>query len=54
MMGGGALASAEPHASLMHLAAQQTTMPAPHRSVFTGWIPFLTPHQQCQSTVPDG
>jgi len=28
----------------------QTTMPAPHRSVFTGWMPFLPPNQQRQST----
>ena len=28
----------------------QTTTPAPHRSVFTGRMPFLTPNQQCQST----
>ena len=25
-------------------------MPAPHRSVFTGRMPFLSPNQQCQST----
>jgi len=25
-------------------------MPAPHRSVFTGRMPFLTANQQCQST----
>jgi len=29
---------------------RQTTMPAPHRSVFTGRMPFLPPNQQCQST----
>jgi len=28
----------------------QITMPAPHRSVFTGRMPFLLPNQQCQST----
>jgi len=28
----------------------QITMPAPHRSVFTVWMPFLPPNQQCQST----
>jgi len=27
------------------------TMPAPHRSVFTGRMPFLPPNQQRQSTV---
>ena len=25
-------------------------MPVPHHSVFTGWMPFLRPNQQCQST----
>jgi len=25
-------------------------MPAPHRLVFTGQMPFLPPNQQCQST----
>jgi len=29
----------------------QTTMPAPHRSVFTGQMPFLPPNQQRQSTA---
>ena len=26
------------------------TTPAPHHSVFTGWMPFLPPNQQRQST----
>ena len=30
--------------------SRQTTMPAPHRSVFTGRMPFLPCSQQCQST----
>ena len=31
--------------------SRQITMPAPHHSVFfTGWIPFLPPNQQRQST----
>ena len=30
--------------------SRQITMPAPHHSVFTGWMPFLLPNQQCQST----
>ena len=30
--------------------SRQTTMPASHRSVFTGRMPFLPPNQQCQST----
>jgi len=25
-------------------------MPAPHHSIFTGRMLFLTPNQQCQST----
>jgi len=25
-------------------------MPVPHHSVFTGWMPFLPPNQQRQST----
>jgi len=30
--------------------SRQTTMPAPHHSVFTGRMPFLLPNQQRQST----
>jgi len=30
--------------------SKQITTPAPHRSVFTGRMPFLPPNQQCQST----
>ena len=30
--------------------SRQITMPAPHRSVFTGQMPFLPPSQQRQST----
>ena len=26
------------------------TTPASHHSVFTGWMPFLSPNQECQST----
>jgi len=29
---------------------RQITMPASHHSVFTGWMPFLPPNQQHQST----
>jgi len=32
------------------LRSRQITMPAPHHSVFTGRMPFLSPNQQCQST----
>jgi len=31
---------------------RQITTPAPHHSVFTGWMPFLPPNQQHQSTEP--
>ena len=30
--------------------SRQITMQAPHRSVFTGWMPALVPNQQRQST----
>ena len=30
--------------------SRQITTPAPHHSVFTGWMPFLPPNQQHQST----
>ena len=30
--------------------SRQITMPVPHHSFFTGWMPFLPPHQQRQST----
>jgi len=30
--------------------SRRITTPAPHHSVFTGWMPFLPPNQQCQST----
>jgi len=30
--------------------SRQITTPAPHRSVFTGRMPFLPPNHQCQST----
>jgi len=29
---------------------RQTTTPTPHHSMFTDWMLFLTPNQQCQST----
>jgi len=28
---------------------RQITMPAPHHSIFTGQMLFLTPNQQCQT-----
>ena len=28
--------------------SRQITMPAPHRSIFIGRVPFLSPNQQCQ------
>jgi len=30
--------------------SRQITTPTPHHSSFTGWMFFLTPKQQCQST----
>jgi len=30
--------------------SRQINMPAPHHSGFTGWMPFLLPNQQHQST----
>jgi len=30
--------------------SRQITTPAPHHSVFTGWMPFLPPNQRRQST----
>jgi len=44
-----AVASTGPYANHLHLAPDITT-PVPHRSVFTGQMPFLPPNQQCQST----
>jgi len=32
------------------LRSRQITTPTPHQSMFTGWMLFLTPNQQCQST----
>jgi len=47
-----AVASAGPYASL-HLAPDRQSMPAPQyptTQFFTGWMPFLPPIQQRQST----
>jgi len=30
--------------------SRQITTPAPHHSVYTGWMLFLMPSQQCKST----
>jgi len=30
--------------------SRQITTPTPHHSIFTGWMLFLTPNQQRQST----
>jgi len=30
---------------------RQITTPTPHHSIFTGWMPFLPPNQQHQSTL---
>jgi len=34
--------------------SRQKTTPAPHHSVFTGWMPFLPQNQQLQSTEGNG
>jgi len=38
------------HMQIICNSSTQTTMPAPHNLVFTGWMLFLTANQQCQST----
>jgi len=46
-----AVASAGPYASL-HLAPDTSLQPRQHLTTqfFTGWMPFLSPNQQRQST----
>jgi len=44
-----AVASAGPYASL-HLAPDRQPHQHPTTLFFTGWMPFLPPNQQCQST----
>jgi len=34
--------------------SRQITMPVPHHCFFTGWMPFLLPNQQHQSTEGTG
>jgi len=41
-------------AEMCEKRSRQTTTPAPHHSVFTRWMPFLLPNQQCQSTEGTG
>ena len=31
--------------------SRQMTTPTPHHSIFTGWMLFLMPNQQCRSTA---
>jgi len=38
------------HMQIFAPRCKQITMPAPHHSVFTGWMPFLPPIHQRQST----
>jgi len=47
---GVAVASAEPLYKSFAPRSRQVTMPAPHHSIFTGRMFFLTPNQQCQCT----
>ena len=44
-----AVASAGPYASL-HLAPDRQSHQHPNTQFSTGWMPFLPPNQQCQST----
>jgi len=37
------------HVQAICTSLQKITMPAPHQ-IFMGWMPFLTPNQQRQST----
>jgi len=47
---GVAVASAGPSCKSFAPHSRQITMPVLHHSVFTGWMPFLPPNQQRQST----
>jgi len=48
---GVVVASAGPYANHLYLTPNRSiTMPVPHRSVFTGQMPFLPPNQLHQST----
>jgi len=47
---GLAVASAGPYRNYFAPHCRQITMPAPHHSIFTGRMLFLTPKQQRQST----
>jgi len=38
------------HMQIICTSLQTDTMPVPHHSVFTDWMPFLPPNQQRQST----
>jgi len=45
-----AVALVGPYGNHLHLAPDKITTPAPHRSIYTGRMLFMTPNQQCQST----
>jgi len=45
-----AVASAGPYANNLHLDPDRQPHPTSHHSIFTDWMFFLTPNQQCQST----
>jgi len=38
------------HMQIICTSLQMHNTPVSHQSVFTGWMPFLLPRQQCQST----
>jgi len=44
------VASAGPLCKQFVPRSREITTPTPHQSMFTGWMLFLTPNQQCQST----
>jgi len=44
------VASAGPYANNLYHAPESRQIITPTQSIFTGWMLFLTPNQQCQST----
>jgi len=49
-----AVASAGPLYKQSAPCSRQTNTPTPHHSIFIGWMLFLMPNQQCQSTEDIG
>jgi len=46
----GVTVTSADHMRLFTRRCRQITMPACHHSIFTGWMLFLMPNQQCQKT----